>query len=306
VQSFLGAHNFWQLLTEHSNPILNELIAEMSWDNSSKKSNAKLTLYKRIKPFVTDSQFSTTLEAKNKEAARAVTKLISKFSNVRRVDIPLEDIIDVDAGTNWRDKINFVEIMLDDSNTTRWSQAQMAQIRQESQEMDLEATSREGFKPMILKSIWLPPVNDSSATVLPLEITYWKYILREWYFNTHNMLNGAVSFIGQDEYIGVGDNIRMPAEALGQSLNFNMIEVFQKKPVYLLAHVESISHSLSVGEDGTRHFVSSINFSRGVFVDQNGDILKATHGSAVDSKASLMNSSEESLQNVTIVPKRRV
>ena len=32
-----------------------------------------------------------------------------------------------------------------------------------------------------------------------IDIIQWKYIFKEWFFDTHKMLNGAVSFMGQDK-----------------------------------------------------------------------------------------------------------
>jgi len=308
--SFLGQNNFWQILNEHSNHILNEVVAEMRWPKQFQK-GAELTLYKRVKPFLIDTDFLNPLQKKDPVAVNTLMPLVSCFSNIKRAEIPLEDILSVDAGTNWRDKLNFIEIMFEDNIIGQKTWLLTAELRLKSQILDREAASREGFKPLIIKSRWFPPAAlnppEGDSTSVPLYITHWKYLLKEWYFNTHNLLNGAVTFIGQENYIGVGDNVMIPAEALGKSLNFNTGEHSSSSSVFLLAHIESLSNDFVVSEDGARHFITSVNFVRGIFTDADGRPLKQgkfsggkKQLSAIDAKAKTMVPNDELTVNVNL------
>lgn len=306
--SFYGMNTFWQLLTANSNPAISELVTDFRWSGEGLASTPSFTLYRRIKPFITQPIPKLALDyapisAKELNpnpfaADKDVGKLISKFQDIRHVDIALEDVINIHAGTNWRDNINFVEIR---------PQPQLNQTNHElkvklsAQTTDLKAIERDGFKPLIQKVDYIP--YDSSDPA-PLAATKWKYLMREWYFNTHNMLNGACTIIGQNEYIGVGDNIRIPIRVLGDSfINSGQLASLGSlltggPSVFLLAHVESVSNSFSVSEEGARSFKTTIEFSRGIVVSDNGLPLAFNSNGALDQDASLLPSSQEKLGNV--------
>ena len=76
----------------------------------------------------------------------------------------------------------------------------------------------------------------------------WAMALKTWYFDTHKMLNGTVTLTGIDGYIAVGDNVKLDADVLNPSHNFNGKAVKSKEKTYLLAHVESVSNSFSIND----------------------------------------------------------
>jgi hypothetical protein len=87
------------------------------------------------------------------------------------------------------------------------------------------------------------------------------------------MLNGSISTIGQDQYIQIGDNILIPAKVLGASYNYSSKEnedYLAGQDLYLLAHVESISHNALVDPNGARSFITDIQFVRGIMVSTLG------------------------------------
>jgi hypothetical protein len=120
----------------------------------------------------------------------------------------------------------------------------------------------------MMATAYYMPFNGSEPA--PLEALQWKHLMREWYFNTHLMLNGSTTFIGQNQYIQVGDNIQIDASVLGP-VDYNVQQ--QGKKAYLTAHVESVAHTFSVTPDGGRSFSTTVQFVRGVLTDENGVIF---------------------------------
>ena len=274
-RSLYGMHSFWQVLMDNSNAALNEMIADVRFEGS----NPKLTLYKRIKPFVSKTSFKDD----------DLTNVISRFSDVRKINIPIEEVLNINAGTNWRDKINFVEVLPQPNlNQTNYSNA----VKLNAQTKDLGAFERDGFKPLIEKIAYMPYKDNKSPA--PLEATKWKTIIREWYFNTHNMLNGAVTFVGQQQYIQVGDNIEIDSAVFGAAPFNKAHKTFtdSNQDSFLLAHVENVSHQFTVGDDGARSFFTTVQFSRGIIADANGKTIDNA-GSAVDKSATILNDAEE-------------
>ena len=293
--SFYKVNSFWQMLIDNSNPAINELVTDLRWDDDQ----ASLALYKRVKPFINRSSFDGNDGGSND--GPEIKKNISMFANVRRVEIPLEDVVKINGGTNWRDKVNFIEI--------RPSQ-QLIQnnfdtlTKVGAQAIDRPAYEREGFKPLIQNVYYMPYNGNDPAPVAALQ---WKFLLREWYFNTHLMLNGSVTIIGQDQYIQVGDNIQIPAEVFGPA-SFNSLQPQQK--AYFTAHVEAVAHTFNVEPNGgARSFATTIQFVRGVFTHKNGQIFGGTLFSvsdddspldgAIDRDATDLTSSEE--KNIRVI-----
>jgi len=282
-RSFFGTHTFWQLLIDNCNTTLNELVTDVRFENGK----AKLALYKRIKPFVTDPSFALT----NSD----LKDIISEFKYVKKIEVPYEEVLNINAGTNWRDKINFVEVLpqplLNQTNLGN-------QTKQDSQEKDLVAFERDGFMPLIEKVNYMPYTGGKP---MPLEATKWKSLLRQWYFNTHNLLNGAVTFIGRQEYIQVGDNIKINSKVFGAA-PFNE---FQSKfdtagiDTYLLGHIENVSHQFTVDDFGARSFYTTVQFSRGIIADTNGQpVGGAITTGAVDHDAeALINAAEKDIHD---------
>jgi hypothetical protein len=255
--SIFGQNQFWQLLQDNCNSTLNEVLCDIRWQRDG---TPKLALYKRIKPFV----------FKDFKDSDKVKDLISKFTDLRTVEVPIDDILSANAGTNWRDKYNFVEVLFDQSLSKDFRNQL---IKSQSQAFDDLAFSREGFRPLMAVSRYVPTTfKDPEAD--PFKITNWKFLLKEWYFDTHVLLNGSLTVIGQNNYIQVGDNILFDGRALSYQQNINSDAIANRKnndanPVKILAHVESINHVFSVGKNGERMFRTTINFVRGLVVGED-------------------------------------
>ena len=253
--SVFGVHTVWQLLNDNCNNILNELIPEIRWTPSGK---AELVLYRRIRPFVFRDDF---------EGINDVKDFAARMSDVRTVSIPKDEILAVDVGTNWRDKINFVEIMPDQS-LTREDFVIPHAMKLSAQTYDENAFSREGFRPLMKTTKYLAP--DDKLGFDYMKTSKWKNLLREWHFNSHLLLNGNIVFIGQNNYIQVGDNILFDESIITTSNNTNIDSLKSRdRAPQILAHVEAVSHNFTVNEDGSRSFTTTISFIRGMVVGQD-------------------------------------
>jgi hypothetical protein len=319
--SLQGTHTLWQVLLENSNPALNEMICDMRWN---KDNSVQFALFNRIKPFAYAGYNISTSSPKFK----------SFFQLVKTHEILAIEAISINAGTNWRDKINFLEIKPQFSEfavVENW-------IKQKSQVFDPQAFKREGFRSMFVDTKQFPrnpngtftptttptaiapltiqtAISSSqvtanstspipvSSTVAPVStatlsaaqtkqevskikqeeakfssgiawdtLTDWAFLMREWYFNTHRLLNGTIEVYGISEYIAVGDNIRFDAGLINPTPNINSASNEKKHNQYILAHVEAISHSFNVSSDGTRTYRTTISFVRGIVVDKNNHI----------------------------------
>lgn len=275
-----GEHTFWQLLNDNCNPTVMEMVTDLRFEGD----NPVLALYRRVRPFIINENF----EGKDKPV---VSNLVSLFKNVRTTTIALDDVLQINAGTNARDRLNFIEVL--PSAEFLGNPLYAAQNKLDAQIFDSASFQRDGFLGRVYRPSQLP-VSDNGVT--PSEATDWKYLLKEWFFNTHVMLNGSVTFVGQNQFIGVGDNIRIDAKVLGDTLNMNS----EHRPgQFLLCHVESVRHDFKVNqEDGTRNFFTTIQFVRGVIADKNNKTILPLN-SALDANALTMDGIPEKAHNVS-------
>lgn len=255
--SLQGSHSIWQVLMENSNPTLNEMYCDLKFDPIEQGGAPRLMLYNRIKPFSYKSIAP---------AAGKVTSFESYFQFVHTHNIDTVDVMSVNAGTNWRDKFNFVEIKPNFSEfevIANWT-------KQKAQAFDRKAFNREGFRPLIFETKQFPNTTSSgdpkSIGIDWSAIEQWTTLLRKWYFGTHRLLNGTIVLHGTTEYIGVGNNIKFSADLLNPNPNINKATKKQGSNEFILGHVESVSHTFGVSPDGARTYRTTINFVRGVVV----------------------------------------
>lgn len=298
--SIFGTNSIWSLIADNANLEVNELVADIRFEGNK----PWLTLYKRIKPFAlrtTDIITKDNKEVGDKQGASPnsktlVNNFISKFSNIRAIKIPREDVIMINAGTNWRDRYNFVEINLDQSLTGRiiaGTSGMSTDVKAQSQFFDSKSIGRDGFKPMVLKFKYLPPQNNDPTVGDPLAATSYKYLAKEWYFDIHKMLNGVITMIGQSNYIQIGDNIIVNSDVISPNGNTNMDNFSNKGKSYLLAHVENISHTCSAGPNGARTFTTEIQFVRGIITDSEGQPFGDNAELMLDQDSSKLSEKEE-------------
>lgn len=293
--SVLGVNSVWQLMSQHMCPVVNELLADLRWEPNATKPS--LALYKRIKPFAITkpqdqidfvSANSTNLIDKTQVDDNGALlieggtfglntqKIISPFLNLKKHVIASEDVLSINAGTNWRDSVNFIEILPNLSwMTSRSDISSGIQVQNKNDSAVYDHSggmiARDGLRPLNMSTTACPP--GPGGAVDPDGMIQWLPVLKNWYFDTHKMLNGSVSTMGIGAYVSVGNNILFDSKLLGAS-------DFSPNPgeTAILAHVESVSHNFSYSEGGGRSFVSSFNFVRGVLTDPTGTKFAASAG----------------------------
>lgn len=286
-----GINSVWQLLNDNANLSINELIADIRFEHGL----PRLTLYKRIKPFiVNDDESALADQAKVGDGLGAIKSDVyidfkSEFKYIKKIKIPKEDVLMFNAGTNWRDKFNFIEVIFNINN--RNVNIMNTDIKIQSQFFDNNSIARDGFQPLKMAFKYLPIEKNKSIAPNPINAVPLKYLGKEWYFDTHRMLNGAMTIIGQNQYIGVGDNIMVDAGIVSSMNNTNLDNIGNPGKSFLLAHVESISHTVNIGAKGARSFISEIQFVRGIITDINGN--KLNKDQTIDQDSSKVRESDE-------------
>lgn len=288
--SLVGVHSVWQILTEHSAHVVNEMFCEMRWEGDK----PQLSLFKRPRPF----WLSPTPPA-NPDAL----KITSPFFNLKKTKIPQELIVSVNAGDNWRDLVNFIELMPDFSSVTLPEEAAKAAMgawtKADAAIYDTSGGSfaRNGLRPMMFPTTFLPP--NESGTGDPSRLKNWLPVLKHWYFDAHKMLNGSVTFMGLDDYIGVGENISFDASTLGMT-NFvkgqakaGLSVKNETSNVQMVAHIEAVGHRFSYTENGSRSYVTTVNFVRGVFADPSGSVLTDSQSFGIDTDGNALKPEDE-------------
>lgn len=314
--TMIGTNTMWQILMDNCCSVINELVPEMRWENKD-DGRPTLALYCRVKPFVHQKKNQVmkdiqnilrrenkgvsvdvgNIEGADKPSTGKITaeieNLMSQYKNVRYAKIPLHDVIGIDAGTNWRDKYNFAEIKFNSQLFHQFGPI----VKAYAQTADENAFQREGFRPLILASKQFPKKDSDNLSVDVNLFAAWKHLLREWYFETHRMLNGRITFVGQSDYIQVGQNIMVDLRVLGPTTNIIADAVNMSKELFLLLHVESVSHNFRVNPDtGARSFATTITFTRGIVVDKKRDYVGK---GMLDDKASDISTKED--KNVVTV-----
>ena len=321
----IGAHPVWGILNEASNPLLSELITEISFDND----NAALpTLYRRIKPFNVTADPNKTW--------------YGSYFNITRTKIPADDVIRIETGTNWRDSYNFATVIPDTSLLTGQDALQVSQAVMRVKGGIINNNhqiSREGLRPFIASTRFVPlmkgaqpkdstsvaaqtAINSSGGPVANLpELTAtaakelgnaktydknqinieglveWSKLISQWYFNTQNMLNGTISFMGQSDYIAAGNNIHIDATLLGDTAYIE--PQIDNKTTQALLHIESVQHRFTYSPQAGRSFVTDIAFVRGVFTDDKCTKLFSTSEFAVEiDNSEISDPLDENLANV--------
>jgi hypothetical protein len=284
--SLQGTNSFWQILMDNSNPALNEMYNEIEWETSnSGKIGPSLTIFNRIKPFSYRTDLSTT-DSEN--------SLRSQFTLLKTHTIDNVKVTSVNVGTNWRDKYNFVEIrpqFQDFEILAGWT-------AQKSQGADTQAFNREGFRPLIIGTKQFPvdPSVKGSQYDASL-LTSWVSLLKEWFFDTHKLLNGTITVKGGSEYIGVGNNILFEAALINPTMNLNLGANKSVNTNYILAHVENVDHTFTVADDGARNYTTNIQFVRGIVVNKSNGNFTLVGSGSIDELASDIAGKTENTTN---------
>lgn len=281
-----GQHPLWSILQENCNHAMNELYPEIRWIHE----NPQLRLYARIKPF----SYTNTPAAPD----QIDPQMRSMFQNIYTHKLDDESIINVNAGTNWADKYNFLEIKADINELQVLGMLLKARSQAyQGTNSTSEVFDREGFRPIIFSIRQLPFNVQSAKDPLNADlISKWVHLAKEWYFDSHKLLNGTIVLTGRGHYIPVGDNIMFDAGLIGVTPNYNSGSP-KKDPIYVLGHVETVQNNFSISADGDRSFQTIIQFVRGIFVDAQKRLIGE---GTIDTLASAL-SKNDSKNNVSVL-----
>jgi hypothetical protein len=289
IRIMLGINTLWQVLQGSATVGgINEIYGDLAFNGDS----PSMTLYKRVRPFSLQpaglSIQSLSLDydsLSNAIAGKSSSNDIkSSFFYLPKTYIDPENIISVDAGTNWSDVVNFIEI-LPDLSMWHFLKQPLPVFKIENATFNISSYAISGFKPMKLNVNFFPP-KDGGTTPDINGLKNWLPVLKEWYFDTHKMLNGTITFSGQSGHIAVGDNIIFPAGVVadGSFIATSGIPSFGgDSDPYILAHVESVSNAYSKQPDGSTSFMTTVQFVRGVITDSKGSGRKSDKAYGIDS-----------------------
>ncbi len=296
--SLQGTNSFWQILLDNSNPALNELYNEIEWDSNNQGGiSPSLTIYNRIKPFSyvggiptpPTTVLSQAQPQYNVNSSDPASSLRSYFTFIKTHTIDNVRVLTMNVGTNWRDKYNFVEIrplFQDFDILAGWT-------AQKSQGFDTIAFNREGFRPMIVGTKQFPVDPSKGGIYNADQLVSWVALLKEWYFNTHKLLNGTLTMTGSTEYVAVGNNILFEAGLINPTININNAAANSNMNTnYVLAHVENIENHFNVTPEGARTYTTVIQFVRGIVVNKSGNNYIPVGSGSLDELASTLQQAQ--------------
>lgn len=285
IRRLLGVNTLWQLMQSTVTAGgINEVYGDLSFENST----PLMTVYKRVRPFSLAGGSLIGLVSSAVGSVGSAQELRSSFFSLPKRKIEAEEVVQIDVGTNWSDVVNFIEIM-PDMSMFPYAKSIAPQIKAGNAEYSTGSYSISGFKPIIINTTFFP---SKSGTPDPYGLKDWLPVLKEWYFDTHKMLNGTISLYGRKGYIAVGENILFPASVVSDGVFIEGGVVPSVAGIsgeqWILAHVESVSHSFTKGADThSSSYMTTVTFVRGIITDKDGSSKTAsgTDGYGIDSKA---------------------
>jgi hypothetical protein len=280
--SVLGGNTMWQIFNAHCGMVVNELLTDFRWDTN----RLALTLYKRVKPF---------LLIKDSNIKGHGEKISSSYFNLQKTNINKDLILNLQAGTNWRDKFNFLEVLPGITTTIPgYGDVQNLVKAEGSSVADTVSFGRDGFRPLLFTSKAIPFTdNGTPEGDIAKRMVEWLPVMKQWYFNTHKMLNGTVTISNQEEYISVGSNIAIDGDLFSSSFHVAG-DTSRGKNIKLLAHVENVTNSFTVNSEGARNFITTVSFVRGVYTDKNcTKLINSSESYGIDNDAAKLRQNND-------------
>jgi hypothetical protein len=259
VWQLITQNTLWGMINQYLNPTLNEAycdlhpIATSILPGVNVATSAKLqpTLIVRQIPYNTPkfNYYWTTVTSTipGAPAKYPVTNLVS----LPKTTLPSEKVLGYDVGYSEYERVNFVEVNGFDINLTKTSPGAFAYA------------NRPRFEPGSIKRFGLRPKISLAAdygVIRQIDSTcFWSPLLMDWWFSCNKYASGTIECIGLLHHIAVGENIQMKDEEI-------------------LGHVESVSNTFTVDENGNRIFRTSIEFSRGISSKSTPSEFKYIYG----------------------------
>lgn len=222
----------WSLLQDYSNPDLNE---SYTCYRVAPDGYVYPSVVIRQKPFNTKNY-----------SKKGPISVHTRYLDLPRWKISSDLILNLNIGRSDQGRINFVQVFSRAlSIDSKFDAAQ--QITSGNFVENKLDVKRHGRKPYIVNCNYDPP----SSTKPTGKAREWAYLISDWVFDGHLKLNGTIQTIGIEEPICVGDNLELDN---------------------IVYHIESISHTISINENGNKTFKSSFSLSMGVDDRSNENI----------------------------------
>ena len=223
----------WSLLTNHSNPSLNEIYTTLKYIPSKNGIYPTITL--REMPFTSDK-----IDLKDNTA--------TKYSSLPRWKIDDKyPIMNYNIGTSDAERFNFMQIYSNSISTGDVQKDQQVQVVLGNIGLDDADILRSG--PRIHSSTSDVDAKlgekgwDASGTNL------WAKLITDWFINGHLKMNGTMTVAGIQQPICIGDNLQ-----------------FDNK----VFHIEGIVHNFEVAAgSGKKNFTTTLALSHGYYVNGN-------------------------------------
>lgn len=165
----------------------------------------------------------------------------TKFLNIPRWKVDPDLIYSMDIGRDEAARINFVQVFGMQGGEKRPDAGVHFQIEQGNYVVDTDDIKRAGLRPYVITSSFdFPAVKDNAFS---FHAPTWARMLGDALIGGHLKMNGTVSCVGIDYPITCGDNFEID------------------NVVY---HIETVSHSMSVGPDGRKRFRTTLQLSNGI------------------------------------------
>ena len=224
----------WSILNGYLNQTLNEIYTchRVSPDGQY----VMPTVVVRQKPFTTEH-----FENKYKSDTLIPT---TRFAQLPRWKISADLLYQIQTSKNDAFRFNFVQVFTKGLPNSLANNADH-QIAMRNFEFDAGDIERNGLRPLVTEANF-----NFTETKNEVLARHWTLAVSDWIMEGHLKESGVLVFQGLEEPIAVGDNIE-----------FDNI-------VY---HIESVSHNMTIFNDGTKDFTTTLQVSYGMDLRSNNN-----------------------------------
>lgn len=217
----------WSILKSYSNETLNEMYTTYRLGIDNK---VHPTVIIRQKPFTTE----------HFEPPQPSSKFpVTRFLNLPRWKISTNLLKSAQLSKNDAARFNFVQVYTYILAATV-NQDMASQISRGNFVSDDKDIERNGLRPYVVRANFDFPDGEKNKNIRAPE---WAKILSDWIIDGHLKESGTLTFHGIQDPISIGDNIELDN---------------------IVYHIESISHSISIGMSGLKKFETRMSVSYGM------------------------------------------
>lgn len=260
---FTGQRTVWSVMQQYLNPTVNEMYTCLRVNPAGDVlptlvvrqlpfSSGLISDLYRPKDYLVGTEVQSNLSDSHRLNKASIDSLdattsssqprqltLTRFMELPRWRIHPILIQAVDLGRSDALRFNFVHVY---GETGLQSQNKTGYIIRDPPISDDIDISRSGLRP------YMQSVNCAPADTLNRKAGDWMYIISDMIMGQHLMLTGTMSLKGIQSPICPGDNVEFDGHVL---------------------HIESVTHSFQMSNDGKKHFSTNLSLTHGVKVDQD-------------------------------------